>query len=438
MAGNLHGLAPLLRLPLMARLLERAARGGQKVYLTGGYLRDRFLRRRPKGELDLTVADPTALLADFPLAPGESSFLMDDERETWRLVLSSPSPVSFLDVTRLRGDTIDEDLRLRDFTVNALAVELPPDGLPGDLLDPAGGREDLTAGILRACYPAAMDDDPLRALRGVRFSAGLGFTVEPHTLVLMGKAGRSLASVSGERIRDELFQVLGGPAPYRGLRTIVKLGLLGFLGPEFRPPGPSSTISLRRCLDLLEQFPPGSTLSRRLAGDLQAGVSRRALLLLCTFLTDGGAAAHAKELGRNLVLGRAAKEALRSISSRTLPKGWDKDPRLLDSSAFLDLFNCCDKAIDEIALLQACSITPAAARSGAVRSFLRSYSARRRRFLRPPLLTGREALVHLPLVPGPELGTLLASAKRAQDLGLFRNRREALAWARNYLQARDG
>jgi poly(A) polymerase len=429
MPRSLRGLPALRRIPFLAGLLKRSSARGRRVYLTGGYLRDLLLGRRPKGELDLTVEDPTALLRGLRLKEGESSFLMDVERETWRLVLPPPSTVRFLDVTKFRAATIEEDLRLRDFTINALALDLTVSPA-GAIIDVMGGRNDISARVLRACSTRSMKDDPLRALRGIRLAVNLDLSMEGGTRTLIAGARRSLSTVSAERIRDELFQILGGPEPARGMREILDLGLLSAWDPSFRTGKGASLIFLRRCLTLLEDFPPRGPLRQLLAGDLQEGISRRGLLLLAAFLTDRQGSSRAGAISRCLALGKKARRQLCRALEAELPRNWAGRPGELGRVEFLDLFHRCDGVLEEVLMLQALLLTPAAARGAAVRTFLRRYRGVRPSFLHPPILTGGALQEHLRLEPGRELGNLLRAAKRAQDLGSFRDLEGALLWAR--------
>jgi len=436
MAGTPRKLSNLRRIPLVMRILEAASTGGQQLYLTGGYLRDRLLGVRPKEELDLTVENPVLLLKTLSLEDGESSFLMDAERDTYRIVAPPRSALRSLDITRFRAATIEGDLRLRDFTVNALALDLSAGG--GAILDPTGGRRDIGRRILRACTPRAMKDDPLRTLRGVRLAANLGLALEGRTRSLIVKARGGIGGVSPERIRDELFRILDGPAPEAGMRLLLRLRLLAFLDPAFRTGRTVSLTFLRRCVTLLGQLPPRSATRRMLAAEVQSGVSRRALLLLAAFLRDRGRDSGAGILCEKLILGKRAKGTLLTALGQGLPPGWDRKTSPPGREELLETFHRCDKAIEEVALLEALRLKPAAARCQAVGSFLRRYRRTRPIFLRPPLLTGKEALEHFSFLPGPALGAFLLRVKRAQDLGAFHDLEGALAWAERGSPGRAG
>ncbi len=128
------------------------------------------------------------------------------------------------------GDDLGEDLRRRDFTINAMALSIPG----GALVDPFGGIDDLAAGVIRTPGPPedSFGDDPLRMLRAARFVAQLGFRIDAHTEAAMADMAPRLAIVSAERIRDELVKLMLAPDPVRGLRVLVDTGLADQILPE--------------------------------------------------------------------------------------------------------------------------------------------------------------------------------------------------------------
>ncbi|WP_226924528.1 CCA tRNA nucleotidyltransferase [Georgenia satyanarayanai] len=128
------------------------------------------------------------------------------------------------------GDTLEGDLTRRDFTVNAMAVRLPS----LTFVDPHGGLEDLEAGVLRTPVDPeqSFDDDPLRIMRAVRFTAQLGFEVEAGTMAAMAAMADRLAIVSPERISAELQRMLLSERPRRGLELMVYTGVAAVVLPE--------------------------------------------------------------------------------------------------------------------------------------------------------------------------------------------------------------
>jgi poly(A) polymerase len=128
------------------------------------------------------------------------------------------------------GDTIEDDLIRRDFTVNAMAVALPE----VEFVDPYGGLDDLAARVLRTpgTPEASFSDDPLRMLRAARFAAQLDFEVAPEVVAAMAAMADRISIVSAERIRDELNKLLLSEHPRKGLRLLVETGLADRVLPE--------------------------------------------------------------------------------------------------------------------------------------------------------------------------------------------------------------
>jgi len=155
---------------------------------------------------------------------------LDRERDTGRVLLRRDGQRIELDFAALRGPDLPADLRARDFTINALAVE--PDG---ELVDLVGGQADLQAGLIRAVSADALDADPLRMLRSVRLAAELGLRLETATAAWMAERAGALARVSAERVRDELVRTLAAPSAAAHLGLLDELGLLPVIFPELGP-----------------------------------------------------------------------------------------------------------------------------------------------------------------------------------------------------------
>lgn len=137
-----------------------------------------------------------------------------------------PDSVTFV------GDLV-EDLARRDFTINAIAL----DPRSGELTDPFGGQDDLQARLIKAVGEPErrFSEDGLRLMRAARFSAVLGFDIEPSTLAAMGTCVETLAKVSMERVRDELLKTLAAPRPSVGLQAMRHTGILAVVLPELLP-----------------------------------------------------------------------------------------------------------------------------------------------------------------------------------------------------------
>ena len=215
---------------LRAAALPAAARealgGGEGVWVAGGAVRDAALGREVT-DLDLAVAgDPAPVAKAISRALGEPVFELSAEFGTWRVVAAARGWQ--VDVTTLRGDSIEADLAARDFTVGAVAVPLGA----GEALDPTGGLVDLERGLLCAVGPASFTEDPLRLLRAARLAAELNLQIEPGTVALAHDAAARAAEPAGERQLAELRRLLGGPDPLRGLELLDELRLTAVVLPE--------------------------------------------------------------------------------------------------------------------------------------------------------------------------------------------------------------
>jgi tRNA nucleotidyltransferase/poly(A) polymerase len=206
------------------------------LYLVGGAVRDALLNR-PTHDLDFVLkGDGNQIARRVANALQVPFFPLDEARGTGRVVLPHPGSAPnrpgdryFLDFATFRGPDLESDLRARDFTINAMAVDVRA---PTQLLDPLGGAADLLAKRLRACAPTSLQDDPLRILRAVRLTATFNLQIVPETRQLMREAVNGLPNVSPERKRDELLRILGGNQVATALRALDMLGVLPHLFPE--------------------------------------------------------------------------------------------------------------------------------------------------------------------------------------------------------------
>jgi poly(A) polymerase len=226
-----------LNFPPLLEAVRAALADGPTVYLVGGAVRDALINR-PTHDLDFCLegeAIKTARQVAGALThSGEAIikvdfFPLDSERDTGRvLVTNEDGSRTTMDFAAFRGADLEADLASRDFTLNAIALNLKDDSLH----DPLGGAMDLKEKRLRACSPSAFLDDPVRILRGVRLAANFGFHILPETRTAMKDAAGQLGKVSPERMRDELFRILDGPQPAACIRALDMLGALEKVLPE--------------------------------------------------------------------------------------------------------------------------------------------------------------------------------------------------------------
>jgi poly(A) polymerase len=205
----------------------RAALAGMPAWLVGGVPRDRALGRDVL-DVDVVVDGDTAEAARaVARAAGRAAcFALSEEFGAWRVVARDHSWQ--VDVEPLRGGSLEADLALRDFTVNAIAEPLSG-GAP---IDPLGGLADLGDRRLRMAGPGAFADDPLRVLRLVRIAIELDLRPEPGTLTAARAHAGGLDRVSGERVFMELRRILAAPLALRGLELMGDVGATAAVLPE--------------------------------------------------------------------------------------------------------------------------------------------------------------------------------------------------------------
>jgi len=214
---------------------------GREAYLVGGCVRDLLLEREPKDWDITTNAKPEQIQALFEETFYENAF------GTVGVVTTSDDPrLKVVEVTpyRIEGkysnarhpdevrfsDTLEDDLKRRDFTINAIAYE--PGA--GALVDLHGGREDIGRRLIAAVGnpDERFKEDALRTLRAVRLAAELGFAIETKTAEAIAKDASSLRKISRERVRDEFIRILLSDAPMQALFVAQKLGILAHVLPE--------------------------------------------------------------------------------------------------------------------------------------------------------------------------------------------------------------
>jgi putative nucleotidyltransferase with HDIG domain len=196
------------------------------AWVVGGALRDELLGR-PVRDIDIAVAgDPEPAARAAAAALRGPVFRLSEAFGAWRVIDRRGGRV--FDFSPLQGDSIEADLRRRDFTVNAMAR--PRAG--GELIDPLGGRADLESRTLRVLGAAAYARDPLRPLRLARFAAELGFAPDPETERLTRAAAARVTEAAGERVFGELRRLVIAEGAIAGIELADRLGLLAAVLPE--------------------------------------------------------------------------------------------------------------------------------------------------------------------------------------------------------------
>lgn len=453
----------LFRDPLWRAAIEWIARQGVPAYLVGGTVRDALLGR-PSGDLDLAIdgaAMPLARrLAD---ALGGAYVPLDAERDVARVVLRTPSGQVHIDCAHLRAPTIEDDLWDRDFTVNAIAARVGAD--LKEIIDPTGGRGDLDAGLLRAVTSHAFEHDPTRVLRLVRQRGMLGFSVVPATVTLAQKSAPALVGISGERVRDEVIQVLALPDAAEGLRYAEGLGVWDTLLPEVAPD--RRELAYRRIACWEARFGPWM---------VPASSADHAMLAADRAACDAGDATGITKYRREMVAhwrevlsserprwvcsklaaflieiedGRVTERVLRRLklsaheiqfvahaltAARALPQAGDGVSARV---AIHRYYRRAGSAGLDGALLVWCDAQLGGQGSPAHAEWARSGAAALEAWFEvyhemvepPPLISGRDLIDGLGIAPGPAMGRILDRVREAQVDGLVTSREQALVLA---------
>ncbi|HLA05943.1 MAG TPA: HD domain-containing protein [Anaerolineales bacterium] len=218
---------PFSKSPLLDQVRDTLPE--QEIYLVGGAVRDMYLKRFSR-DLDFAVPANGISLARRVANALQANFMaLDQERDTGRvIVIESSGERTYLDFATFRGESLEADLRARDFTINAIAYDLKN----GTVLDPLDGASDIRSKIIRICSESSISDDPVRILRAVRQAAVFDFKIDIETRHAMMNAAGFLPNVSPERQRDELFKILEGPKPEASLRALEMLNVFPNMMPE--------------------------------------------------------------------------------------------------------------------------------------------------------------------------------------------------------------
>ncbi len=236
---------PVELVTFIQRAGEIAASQGQRLYLVGGVVRD-LLLGQTNLDLDLVVEGNAIELAQQLVEINHGKITTHPRFNTAKLQWDKWS----VDLTTARSETyakpgalptvtpgsISNDLFRRDFTINAMAIELNPSRY-GELIDLYRGREDLKRKLIRILHEKSFTDDATRIWRGLRYEQRLDFQLEPTTLKLLKRDIPMLDTISSDRTRYELECILKEERPEKVLRRTEELGVLSKLSPTLKGNG---------------------------------------------------------------------------------------------------------------------------------------------------------------------------------------------------------
>ncbi|MBM3142686.1 MAG: HD domain-containing protein [Chloroflexi bacterium] len=218
-------------LGLLAKVSATLTQQNCPAYVVGGFVRD-WLLDRQTADIDIAVCSDALSIAQKVAEAVDGRHVLLDEANRVARVVVADEQMWYLDFSSF-SNGIQNDLARRDFTIDAMAVELQGlvSGSP-QLIDPFCGESDLKKRLVRAVNQRIFAEDAARLLRGVRLAAELGFKIEPGTESLIRKDCRMAKLVSGERLREELVRILALPGSGEMVRYLDKLGLLTEIIPE--------------------------------------------------------------------------------------------------------------------------------------------------------------------------------------------------------------
>jgi putative nucleotidyltransferase with HDIG domain len=444
------------------------------VWVVGGAVRD-LLLGRPVEDADLAVrGDARALARSLHESLGGDVFSLSDRFGTWRV---QPAGRTWrIDVSPLRGDTIEEDLAQRDFTAGAIAL---PAGGPFVPVDPLGGIGDIASGTLRVLGEHAYRDDPLRPLRLPRLAAQLGFAPDEQTAALTRRHATRVAEAAPERVFAELRDLVCGANPLRGLALMDELGITRVVLPELvELQGVEQSVYHHKdvyghTLEVLERtielehdletvFGPSAPrlraqLDKPLANEMTRGQALRWAALLhdiakprTRVVRDDGRVGfpHHDELGATMVRAICRRlhtserftEYLAALTRHHLRLGFLVG-QAFDRRAIYAYLTACQPVELEVGVLSVADRLATRGRkferaAGPHLAIARELAAaslewRERHAQEPPLVRGDELAHELGIEPGPQLGELLAAIDEARYVGDVTTAAEAIELARN-------
>lgn len=448
------------------------------VYMVGGAVRDYLLSRAPK-DIDLMCRDAEGLAKQIARTRDAAvvPFLKKADEPCFR-VAHRGNPDSFIDIARMRGETLEDDLKRRDFTINAMAIKVESGGILGDVTDPLNGTGDMKERIIRITGPAAIPSDPLRILRALRFAAKFDFTIEAGTLAAMKSHSRLISETAPERIMNELTEIFRTGKSASFIRLMDDLEVLGIIFPEIIPMKACqqngyhhldvwghSMLALENCESLLnnagEFFEP---VTEQIRENLNTG-NRLPLLKLTAMLHDVGKPATRGERddGRITFHGhdKAGAEIISAIAERMRMSNQDHDfvhtvtaehlnvlnlffsgakpstrmrwfRKLKEDSIPVIIHGMADIKASRGPLSTEKRIEDHTAWSKA--QIIKYYQKIKPQLERKDLVNGND-LIAIGMKPGPEIGKLLRKIRNAQDTGQVKTREEAMAMAEDELES---
>lgn len=441
-----------------------------KIFLVGGTVRD-LLLNRPTYDKDIIVLDEDARIFSENLAKKlEATFIpLDEENKIYRLVLKDK--LNYLDITNPIENDFDKDIQRRDFTINAIALDINS----GEIIDNVGGKQDLETQTIRMINERNFDDDPLRILRAFRFQAILGFKIDSETLNAMESRIISINQPAFERKIVEIIKLFGGKYATDAVLEMDKLGILEIIFPPIIdvkkvPPNSHHHLDLfNHSLEVMEQIQKiyetsCPQIQEHLMNTDFGGATRLAHLKLAGFLHDIGkfstwtieknnrhrfikhddvGAKMAEKLLKQMKFSKKQIEYIcKQIKLHIYPSGVLQAPNLCEKHYMRYIRKLENDVIDNIILAKADRL--AAQGPDITREILETNINGLDKMLKyyldiketlkplPKLLDGNEVMKILDIKPSPKLGEILDALHEAQVSGDVNTKDEAVAFVKKF------
>jgi len=486
-------------MPLLIRTSEILSESGVRGYVVGGLVRDTLLGRATP-DIDIAVnADALEIARRLADALSGKYVLLDETFGVARVIAAEEKMTGKpwqLDFSSYEGD-IEQDLARRDFTVDALAIDI--DQLVKDsrsvwLIDPFNGCGDLDQKLVRSVSEGVFGADAVRLLRAVRLAAELGFTIDGDTEMQIRRCAHLVTGVAGERVREEMLRLLVLPGSGRFVAYLDKLCLLTAVLPELavlkgveQPKehfwdvfdhSLQTVIAVDFLLrrgdwehadgELMATVPWSDELARHFEQEVSSGGAGGALLRLAALLHDV-AKPQTKTIepdGRMRFLGHAQEGASLTVAILERLRFSTKEIRLVETMvryhlrpmqmsqeglpshrAIYRYFRDAGEAgIDTLFLSMADHLAtrgPQLDRAGwqehtrIVDYVLKQYYEQQKQVRPVKLVDGHDLINIFGLSPGPGLGGLLEAVREAQAVGEITSREEALEYVRKHLATEE-
>ena len=399
------------------------------AYLVGGSVRDQLLGRDACFDLDFVVPERAIETAEAIAKSYHAGFVvLDADRQIARVVFGQVT----VDFAQQQGESLEADLRRRDFTINAIAYHPHQQAI----FDPLNGKADLASQTIRMVSCENLQADPLRLMRAYRQAAQLGFRLAPNTRSAIYQLAPQLQQVSVERIHSELDALLSVPANTLQsalLQDLLQSQLLQFCLPHFTADSVAQIAAIDDALAQLQQILPGY--AQGLQGWLKpvpAGFHRSWIKAAKLSRLVGANAATAQAELDALKYSRSEAQVVLTLLKVQRDIEAMRKGKLAQSSAGgvsraqqFFLFKLAGKSFPAVSLL--------ALSQGVDLAVLQPMISR---FLNPEdeiahsrmLIDGNVLIRQLGMKPGPEIGAALKSVERAQAEGKVRSPEEAIAW----------